>query len=100
MDLHPGQPQDLALYSDDEEEEDAKSINLEDGEDTVEEDYGYVNHGSDSESDEWEDAGDESNFQGLDSLGAEDGVDITDLVEGRQCCRPFTTPTPQLPLTS
>ena len=63
---------------DDEEEDDVEPIEEDaDGEEN-EEDYGY----SDVDM-EWEDVDDEwfTNLQELDSLGAEDGVDITDLIE-------------------
>jgi hypothetical protein len=81
-------PMDICLdqqeHSDDSEEEDVEPIMEDaDGEENgLEEDYGYVDHYSDTDM-EWEDVDDErfTNLQGLDSLGAEDGVDNTDLVE-------------------
>jgi hypothetical protein len=61
------------------EEEDEPIMEDVDGEEN-EEDYGYVDQHSDSDADtEWEDDdGWFTDSQGLDSLGAEDGVDITD----------------------
>lgn len=79
-------PMDIRLkqqeQSDEEEEEDEPIMEDVDGEEN-EEDYGYIDQHSDSDADtEWEDDdGQFTDLQGLDSLGAEDGVDITDLVE-------------------
>jgi hypothetical protein len=60
--------------------EDDNDDNSENGE----EDYGYMNDDSDAET-EWEDVDDDVitdyESQGFDSLGAEDGLDVTDPVE-------------------
>ena len=46
---------------------------------TEKEDYGYdVDHDSDLESD---DDLEYTNLQGLDSLGAENGIDVSDIIE-------------------
>jgi hypothetical protein len=46
---------------------------------TEKEDYGYdVDHDSDLESD---DDFEYTNLQGLDSLGAENGIDVSDIIE-------------------
>ena len=77
-------PMDICLgqqeHSDEEEEEDDVEPMEEDADgEENEEDYGY----SDADTDlEWEDVDERfTNLLGLDLLGAEDGVDITDLAE-------------------
>jgi hypothetical protein len=66
---------------DDNKEEDLGVImDDEDGEENVKDDYGYVDHDRDDDM-EWEDINDELDVNGLDSLGAEDGVNVANVVE-------------------
>lgn len=82
-DFNSEEEEDLALESITEDNSDSDSEDLETRE---EEDYGYIVYDSDSDLEPGIDldANDDleyTNLQGLDSLGAEDGVDVADPVE-------------------